>query len=62
MHIHKDYTGSHEKCQLDQGMVYHVKHTASYSQKVFFTQQAGHTDAHQNKANLGDRGAGKGSL
>ena len=57
--IHVDCTRRHKEDQLDERVVEHVKLRAPYSKSIFLSQQALHTDADQNKTNLGDRRAGK---
>ena len=59
MHIHKDHTCRHKQHQLDQRVVYHVQEAAAQGDRVFPAKQTGHTHAHQNKADLGDGGAGQ---
>ena len=60
--IHVDDRGHQEQNQLEHGMVDHVQEGSPGSQDVFFPQQHQHTDTHQNKTDLGNRGAGKGPL
>ena len=56
MYIHKNYTRSHKQHKLDQGVVYHVQKAASQRDRIFLSQQARHAYAHENKADLRDRG------
>ena len=59
MKIHKYYAGCHEKHQLNQGMVYHMKQASPYSQAALFPDKPLHTYADKYKPDLGDRGTGK---
>ena len=57
-----DHTGEQEQRQLHQRMVHHVQHCAVGGQCVVLAQQADHGDAHGDKADLGQGGAGQNIL
>ena len=57
-----DHTGEQEQRQLYQRMVQHIQHRTVGGQCVVFTQQADHGDAHGDKADLGQGGAGQNIL
>ena len=60
--VHIDHPGAEEEDQLDQRMADHMQERSVHGQAVMFPRlgkQDRHADPCQDKANLGNRGAGQ---